>query len=193
MLVLLSGHMCEISIKHHSEPLSNAVLSLFFFFKYIVPHLHARLGHHYSSSHPQHQARSIIFLENHYGCVFPWGRCKVGENRSGGMMVSSDLITSGAEPDSEKWFLVLSVSLCSIHDGTKIAVMNSWHWKFIIFSFWILSVKSGCNFCICAQNEVQVPGHIQYFTLRSLWGSNQMLLIFILIIINRHHSHIWLW
>lgn len=98
----------------------------------VVPHLHARQGHHYSSSHLQHQARSIIFLENHYGCVFPWGRSYDGENRSSGMTVSSDLITSGAKPDSGKWFLVLSVSVSWIHDGTKITIMNSWHSKFLI-------------------------------------------------------------
>lgn len=67
---------------------------------------------HHSRSHLQHRARSIIFLENHYGCVLPWGRSFSGENRSSGMTVSSDLITSGAKPDNGKWFLVLSVSVC---------------------------------------------------------------------------------
>lgn len=108
--------------------LSNAVFSLF----HIVPDLHTRQGHHYSGSHLQHQARSIIFQKNHYDCVFPRGRSYSGDNRSSGMMVSRDLITSGAKLGSEKWFLVLSVSLGQIHDGTKIAVMNSWLSKLVI-------------------------------------------------------------
>lgn len=146
---------------------------------------------HYSCSHVEHQARSIIFLENHYACVLPLGGSTGRENRSSGMMISSDLITSGAKPDNGKWFLVLSVSLCQIHDGTKIALMNSWHSKIQNFSFWMWSVESGCHFCICEQDGLQMLGYMQYFSLHSLWGSNQMLLIFILIIINRHHTHIW--
>lgn len=119
----------ELSVEHPTKLLPNAVLSCF----YIALHLHIRHGHHYTCSHLQHQARSIIFLENHYGCVFSWGRSKVGENRSSGIMLSSDLITSGAQPDSEKWFLVLSLSVCHIHYGRKMAVINSWHSKFLIF------------------------------------------------------------
>lgn len=146
---------------------------------------------HYSCSHVEHQARSIIFLENHYGCVLPLGGSTGWENRSSGMMISSDLITSGAKPDNGKWFLVLSVSVCQIHDETKIALMNSWHSKIQNFSFWTWSVESGCHFCICEQDDLQMLGYMQYFSLHGLWGSNQMLLIFILIIINRHHTHIW--
>lgn len=79
--------------------------------------------------YPEHQARSIIFLKNHYCCVLPCGWSSGRENRSGGMTISSDLITSGAKPDNGKWFLVLNVSVCQIHDWTKIVLMNSWHSK----------------------------------------------------------------
>ena len=96
-LPCVSEKTSEISLKHRAKLLSNAALSCF-----TLCLIYTRQGHHYSSSHLQHQARSIIFLENHYGCVFPWGRSYGGENRSSGMTVSSDLITSGAKPDSGK-------------------------------------------------------------------------------------------
>ena len=137
--------LSEIFVKHHTILLSNDALS----HCCVLPHLHTRQRYHYSSSHLQHQARSIIFLENHYGCVYPWGRSYAGENRSRGMTVSSDLITSVAKPDSEKRFLVLSVSVFQIHDGTKIAVMNSWLLKIQHFHFGRLSVKS--NLCLCTK------------------------------------------
>lgn len=113
---------------------------------------------HYSCSHVEHQARSIIFLENHYGCVHPLGGSTGRENRSSGMMISSDLITSGAKPDNGKWFLALSVSICQIHDGTKIALMNSWHSKIQNFSFWMRSVESGCHFPICEKTIYKFLG-----------------------------------
>lgn len=137
----------EIFIKHHTILLSNEALSHL----YVLPHLHTRQGYHYSSSHLQHQARSIIFLENHYGCVYPWGRSYAGENRSREMTVSSDLITSVAKPDSVKGFRVLSVSVFQIHYGTKIAIMNSWLLNILNFHFGKLSVKSGCNLCLCTK------------------------------------------
>lgn len=89
---------------------------------------------HCSCSNPEHQAGSIIFLKNHYCCVLPWGLSSGRENRSSGMTISSDLITSGAKPDNGKWFLVLNVSVCQIHDGTKIVLMNSRHSKKFVIS-----------------------------------------------------------
>lgn len=145
-----------------------------------------------SRSNPEHQARSIIFLENHYCCVLPRGWSSGRENRGSRMMISSDLITSGAKPDNGKWFLVLYVSVCQIHDGTKIVLMNSWHSKIRNFSFRMRLLKCGSHFCVCEQNDLQVLGHIQYDQ-RTVWRSNQMLLIFILIIINRHHTRICFW
>lgn len=120
---------------------------------------------HYSCSNPEHQARSIIFLKNHYCCVLPCGWSSGRENRSSGMTISSDLITSGAKPDNGKWFLVLNVSVCQIHDWTKIVLMNSWHSKKKKnrnSSFGMRLVKGGCRFCVCEQNDLQVLGHIQY-------------------------------
>lgn len=133
---------------------------------------------HYSRRNPVHQSRSIIFLKNHY--------CR--EHRSIGMMISSDLITSGTKPDNGQWFLVLYVSVCQIHDGTKMVLMNS---KIHNFSFGTPPVKCGSHFffffCACERNHLQVLGHISH-EWRTVWRSNQMLLIFILIIINRHHT-----
>lgn len=53
---------------------------------------------HYGCGHLQLLARSIIFLEKPlWLCTPPRGGPSAGENRSGGMTVSSDLITSGAK------------------------------------------------------------------------------------------------
>lgn len=103
----------------------------------------------------QHQARSIIFLENHYGCVFPWGRSWGGENRSSGMTVSSDLITSGARPDSGKviscsFFCVSMLDTRWNKDSSNEFLAS----EIRNFTFWIL-FKSGCNFCVCEQNDLQ--------------------------------------
>lgn len=58
----------------------------------VVNHTH-KYRCYYNNRHLRHGAGSMIFLENHYGCVLPWGRSHVAENRSREMMMSDDGIT----------------------------------------------------------------------------------------------------
>lgn len=140
------SQMCFVSSESSVE-IHKGFLRFFFFWKHLLSNAVSVLRcasstvktRHYSRSHLQHQARSIIFLENHYGCVLPWGGSFCGENRSSGMTVSNALITSPAKPDNGKWILVLPVSVCWRHNGTKIALMNSWHSKIHNFGLNIIA------------------------------------------------------
>lgn len=113
------------------KALHRVAFKFIFWLFYTVCHLYRRQGCHYFSRLPQYQAGSKIFQKKLDCCGFPRGRSSSGDNRGSGLTLSEDLITLGAKLDSEKWFLVLSVSVCWIQDGTRIAVMNSWHSKFI--------------------------------------------------------------
>lgn len=152
-LIKHRSQMCfvssESSVEFHNYFFERGFLRFFFFFfwKHLLSNAVSVLRcasstvktRHYSRSHLQHQARSIIFLENHYGCVLPWGGSFCGENRSRGMTVSNTLITSPAKPDNGNWILVLPVSVCWRHNGTKIALMNSWHSKIHNFGLNIIA------------------------------------------------------